>query len=39
VGKFHVDHIMPLAKGGLHCYTNVQVAHPKCNLSKKDKIL
>jgi 5-methylcytosine-specific restriction endonuclease McrA len=38
-GKFHVDHVIPLAKGGLHCYANVQPAHPKCNMSKKDKIL
>jgi 5-methylcytosine-specific restriction endonuclease McrA len=37
--KFHVDHIIPISKGGLHCYANVQPAHPFCNMSKHDKIL
>jgi hypothetical protein len=37
IGKFHVDHVIPLAKGGVHCYTNVQPAHPLCNIRKKDK--
>ncbi|MCA1571257.1 MAG: HNH endonuclease [Chloroflexi bacterium] len=31
---FHVDHILPLARGGLHCYENCQPAHPICNLRK-----
>lgn len=38
-GDFHVDHVIPLSKGGLHCYANVQPAHPTCNLEKKDKLL
>lgn len=38
-GKFHVDHVLPISKGGLHCYANTQPAHPFCNLSKKDKVL
>jgi 5-methylcytosine-specific restriction endonuclease McrA len=38
-GKFHVDHKIPLAKGGLHEASNLQLAHPFCNLSKHDKIL
>lgn len=33
-GDFHVDHIKPLVAGGLHCYANVQPAHPHCNLAK-----
>ena len=33
-GDFHVDHVIPLSKGGLHCYANVQPAHPACNLRK-----
>jgi 5-methylcytosine-specific restriction endonuclease McrA len=33
-GKFHVDHVIPLSKGGLHCYANVQPAHPNCNRKK-----
>lgn len=31
---FHVDHIVPLAKGGEHSYVNCQVAHPSCNARK-----
>lgn len=31
---FHVDHIVPLVKGGLHNYENCQIAHPVCNLRK-----
>lgn len=36
---FHVDHRVPLAKGGEHSYSNTQPAHPKCNLMKSDKLL
>lgn len=35
---YHVDHIIPLAKGGEHSYKNVQLAHPSCNLTKGDKL-
>ncbi len=38
IGKFHVDHIIPLAKGGLHTYSNVQTAHPTCNERKGPKL-
>jgi 5-methylcytosine-specific restriction endonuclease McrA len=38
VGKFHVDHVIPLSKGGLHGYVNVQPAHPKCNVEKAAKV-
>jgi 5-methylcytosine-specific restriction endonuclease McrA len=31
---WHLDHVVPLAKGGHHIYDNVQVAHPRCNLAK-----
>jgi 5-methylcytosine-specific restriction endonuclease McrA len=33
-GKFHFDHIVPLSKGGAHVQSNLQVAHPVCNLRK-----
>lgn len=33
-GNFHVDHVIPLSKGGMHGYVNVQPAHPECNLRK-----
>lgn len=36
-GKFHIDHIKPLSKGGLHAVENLQLTHPKCNLSKGSK--
>lgn len=32
--KFHVDHIVPLAKGGKHCADNLQVIPAICNLRK-----
>lgn len=35
---FHVDHVVPLAKGGLHMMANVQLAHPRCNWRKQDRI-
>lgn len=31
-----LDHIVPLAKGGEHSYSNVQAAHFSCNSSKQD---
>jgi 5-methylcytosine-specific restriction endonuclease McrA len=34
VGKFHVDHVIPLSRGGEHSYANAQLAHPTCNLEK-----
>lgn len=33
-----VDHIHPIAKGGKHCYSNVQLAHFICNASKRDLV-
>lgn len=36
--KFHVDHIVPLSKGGMHCYANTQPAHARCNLKKSNKL-
>lgn len=32
--RFHIDHIVPLALGGPHVYSNVQLAHPLCNHRK-----
>jgi len=34
----HVDHIMPLSKGGLHTASNLAIACAKCNLSKGAKL-
>jgi 5-methylcytosine-specific restriction endonuclease McrA len=37
-GDFHVDHIVPLSRGGEHSYANTQATHPRCNWDKGDKI-
>ncbi len=38
INNWHLDHIIPRSKGGQHIRSNVQVSHPKCNLSKADKL-
>lgn len=35
--KFHVDHIIPIAKGGLHIAQNLQILSAKDNLRKGTK--
>lgn len=32
--EMHVDHVIPLAKGGKHCYDNCRPACPGCNQRK-----
>lgn len=32
--SFHLDHLVPIARGGLHRAENVAIAHPRCNLSR-----
>lgn len=34
-----IDHIIPLARGGLHSWNNVKLAHRLCNSKKSDGIL
>lgn len=36
--SYHVDHIIPLAKGGTHEPSNVQLMCPSCNCSKGSKL-
>lgn len=36
--NFHVDHVIPLIRGGRHNYENVQTAHPYCNIAKRDRV-
>lgn len=33
-----IDHVVPLAKGGLHAWDNVRLAHRYCNTLKRDTI-
>lgn len=34
-----LDHVIPLSKGGSHRLGNVALAHLRCNISKKDRLL
>lgn len=34
-----IDHVIPLAEGGLHSWDNVRLAHWRCNSLKRDKII
>lgn len=36
--RWHVDHVIPLARGGKHSYANVQLAHAHCNIAKGDAL-
>ncbi len=38
INNFHVDHIIPISKGGKHCYENTQISHPSCNHKKHARI-
>ena len=33
----HLDHVIPLAKGGNNIISNVKPSHARCNLQKSDK--
>lgn len=34
-----IDHIIPVARGGLHAWNNVRLAHFKCNVAKSDSMI
>lgn len=38
-GQMHIDHVVPIAKGGQHTLDNLVSACKPCNLSKADKLL
>lgn len=35
--EYHIDHIVPLCKGGKHEFSNLVLSCPKCNLSKNSQ--
>lgn len=37
--SYHVDHVVPLSRGGGNGADNIALACPFCNLSKRDKLL
>jgi hypothetical protein len=37
--EMHMDHVIPISKGGRHSYRNTQVSCSPCNLAKGGKIL
>lgn len=34
-----IDHLIPVARGGLHAWNNIRLAHFKCNVDKSDSII
>lgn len=36
--SFHVDHIIPLSRGGRHAYDNVACSCPSCNMRKGNRV-
>ena len=36
-GKYHIDHMMPLSRGGSNGAENLQLLCPPCNMSKSNK--
>ena len=38
-GDHHVDHIVPLSRGGVTLYENLAVTHPDCNTRKRNRIV
>lgn len=35
---WHIDHTVPLSKGGEHSYRNVGISHKECNIKKKARV-
>jgi len=39
LGDRHVDHVIPLSKGGAHTASNLAITHSACNLRKSARII
>lgn len=39
LGTFHVEHVIPVSRGGEHTLANLALAHPLCNTRKSNKLL
>lgn len=37
-GKYHVDHVVPISRGGDNSPSNLVITCPHCNLSKNDRL-
>jgi 5-methylcytosine-specific restriction endonuclease McrA len=37
--NWHMDHVIPISRGGPHLYGNVAVSHPACNIRKRDALI
>lgn len=38
LGRFHIDHKIPLSKGGRHTISNIQILAPEINIAKGAKL-
>lgn len=38
-GGYHLDHVIPISRGGTNFASNIVLACPSCNLSKGDKLI
>lgn len=38
LNKWHVDHVIPLARGGSNAPENIVISCPTCNMTRKDKL-
>lgn len=38
LGKYHIDHVMPLSKGGSNYITNIEILCPGCNIAKSARL-
>ena len=39
LGQRHVDHVVPITKGGAHSVENLRITHSSCNFRKHNKLV